>query len=127
MKPAVEQFVSPQQLGLLEGTEKAFDRASWKYLADACALDFGDSFRSLARLFANPYAPPPQEPIRVRVNGVFSTQFRIHLGVPQGCRFSPLAFLATHRTSYSSWYSVNLMGPSLRYVIVQLAYFDFHY
>jgi hypothetical protein len=41
-------------------------------------------------MLANPHSPPRR---RVRVNGTLSKQFTIHCGVPQGCPFSPLAFL----------------------------------
>jgi hypothetical protein len=41
-------------------------------------------------MLSNPHSPPRR---RVRVNGTLSKQFTIHCGVPQGCRFSPLAFL----------------------------------
>jgi hypothetical protein len=41
-------------------------------------------------MLSNPHSPPRR---RVRVNGTLSKQFTIHCGVPQGCPFSPLAFL----------------------------------
>jgi hypothetical protein len=41
-------------------------------------------------MLSNPHSPPRR---RVRVNETLSKQFTIHCGVPQGCPFSPLAFL----------------------------------
>jgi hypothetical protein len=71
--------------------EKAFDRASWDYYHQALeALNFGTHFITLAAMLSNPHSPPRR---RVRVNGTLSKQFTIHCGVPQGCPFSPLAFL----------------------------------
>jgi hypothetical protein len=41
-------------------------------------------------LLSNPGHPPKR---RVKVNGTMSEYFTINCGVPQGCPFSPLAFL----------------------------------
>jgi hypothetical protein len=43
----------------------------------------------MATMLSNPHSPPK----RIRVNGNLSKEFTIHCGVPQGCPFSPLAFL----------------------------------
>jgi exonuclease III len=71
--------------------EKAFDRVSWDYYHLALeALHFGPSFRGWARLLSNPEALPVR---RIKANGSRSNPFTIKCGVPQGCPFSPLAFL----------------------------------
>jgi hypothetical protein len=41
-------------------------------------------------LLASEAHPPPRT---VKINGLRSATFNIHCGVPQGCLFSPLAFL----------------------------------
>jgi len=41
-------------------------------------------------LLANPDSPASR---RVKINGERSDTYHIHCGVPQGCPFSPLAFL----------------------------------
>jgi hypothetical protein len=71
--------------------EKAFDRCSWSYYhAALSALDFGPYFISLATLLSDPAHPPRR---RVKINGRYSAPFSVNCGVPQGCPFSPLAFL----------------------------------
>jgi hypothetical protein len=71
--------------------EKAFDRCSWRYYHSALiALNFGLKFRQMLLLLANEAHPPPRT---IRINGLRSAPFNIHCGVPQGCPFSPLAFL----------------------------------
>jgi hypothetical protein len=44
----------------------------------------------IATLLSNPSHPPRR---RVKINGRHSAPFTINCGVPQGCPFSPLAFL----------------------------------
>jgi hypothetical protein len=71
--------------------EKAFDRASWDYYHKALeALNFGSNFIMMAAMLSHPHSPPKR---RVRVKGNLSEEFTIHCGIPQGCPFSPLAFL----------------------------------
>eukprot|EP00962_Isochrysis_galbana_P022387 scaffold6704_cov137-Isochrysis_galbana.AAC.9 len=71
--------------------EKAFDRVSWDYYHQAIgALGFGPNFASWAKMLANPDLPPTR---RVKIAGQYSNPFTIKCGVPQGCPFSPLAFL----------------------------------
>ena len=71
--------------------EKAFDRASWKYIHDAAeALGFGKYMRGALSTMYNDEAPPER---RIKVNGMRSATFTIHSGVPQGCPSSPLVFL----------------------------------
>jgi hypothetical protein len=71
--------------------EKAFDIASKDYYHQALeALNFGPHFITMATMLSNPHSPPKR---RVRVNGNLSKKVTIHCGVPQGCPFSPLAFL----------------------------------
>jgi uncharacterized spore protein YtfJ len=41
-------------------------------------------------LLANPDSPASRN---VKINGLRSSTYHIHCGVPQGCPFSPLAFL----------------------------------
>ena len=121
MKKVLDSFVSPEQLGFVPGRliteathlgklmqayldetdepgmilaldwEKAFDRCSWEYLHSATeALHFGPVYRGMMRLLSNPDAPPKR---RVKVNGTRGDEFLLQCGVPQGCPFSPLAFL----------------------------------
>jgi hypothetical protein len=121
MKKVVNNFVSKEQLGFVpkrligeathllklaqayleeEGRdglllaldwEKAFDRVSWEYYHLALeALQFGPIFRGWAKLLSNPEALPMR---RIKANGGRSNPFSIKCGVPQGCPFSPLAFL----------------------------------
>jgi hypothetical protein len=121
MKTVVSTFVSKQQLGFVpkrligeathllkllqayldetdtEGLilaldwEKAFDRVSWSYYHQAIeALGFGPKFASWTKMMANASNPPSR---RVKIAGQFSNPFTIKCGVPQGCPFSPLAFL----------------------------------
>jgi hypothetical protein len=121
IKKVVHTFVFPQQLGFVpkrligeashlrkliqayldevdeEGIilaldwEKAFDRVSWQYYHSALeALEFGPNFRLWAKLLADPDNPPSR---CSKINGKRSLPFCIHSGVPQGCPFSPLAFL----------------------------------
>jgi hypothetical protein len=71
--------------------EKAFDRISWNYYHLALeALHFDPSFRGWARLISNSEVLPLR---RIKANGSRSNPFTIKCGVPQGCPFSPLAFL----------------------------------
>ena len=121
MRKALDYFVSKEQLGFVPGRniseashlmqlvqayldetdeegllialdwEKAFDRVSWDFLHNAYkALGFGARFRHRARLMANPDCPPTRT---VKIDGERGKEFHIHSGVPQGCPFSPLAFL----------------------------------
>jgi hypothetical protein len=121
MKKVVNHFVSKEQLGFVpkrlvgeathllklaqaylkeEGRdglllaldwEKAFDRVSCDYYHLALeALQFGPSFRGWTKLLSNPEALPVRG---IKVNGGRSNPFSIKCGVPQGCPFSPLAFL----------------------------------
>jgi hypothetical protein len=121
MKKVVSNFVSKKQLGFVpkrligeathllklaqafldeEGRdglllaldwETAFERVSWEYYHLALeALQFGPIFRGWAKLLSNPKALPMR---RIKANGGRSNPFSIKCGVPQGCPFSPLAFL----------------------------------
>ena len=121
MRKALDHFVSKEQLGFVPGRiiteashltklvqayldetneegllialdwEKAFDRVSWDFLHDSYeALGFGPMFRFRAMLMANPCSPPTRT---VKVDGERGEPFEIHSGVPQGCPYSPLAFL----------------------------------
>ena len=121
MKFALEYVVSPEQLGFVPGRvigeashlvkliqayldesdcdglfvaidwEKAYDRASWDYKAEAYkALGFGEKYCEMVALISNEEQPPCRT---VRTNGATSAQFTLHSGVPQGCPFSPLDFL----------------------------------
>jgi hypothetical protein len=112
IKKVVNNFVSKELLGFVpkrligEAThllkllfallfaldwEKAFDRVSWDYYHLALeALQFGPIFGGWAKLFSNPEALPMR---RIKANGRRSNPFSIKCGVPQGCPFSPLAFL----------------------------------
>jgi hypothetical protein len=121
MKTVIDAFVSKEQLGFVpnrniaEAThltkliqnylddknedglllaldwEKAFDRCSWQYYHSALeALNFGPKFRRMLLLLANPDSPASRN---VKINGLRSSTYHIHCGVPQGCPFSPLAFL----------------------------------
>ena len=121
MRKALDYFVSKEQLGFVPGRiiteashltrlvqayldetdeegllvamdwEKAFDRVSWDFLHDSYeALGFGPKFRFRAMLMANPDSPPART---VKIAGERGQPFEIHSGVPQGCPYSPLAFL----------------------------------
>jgi hypothetical protein len=121
MKKVVKNFVSKEQLGFVpkrligeathflklaqayleeEGRaglllaldwEKAFDRVSWEYDHLALeALQLGPTFMGWAKLLSNPEALLMR---RIKANGGRSNPFSIKCGVPQGCPFSPLAFL----------------------------------
>jgi hypothetical protein len=71
--------------------EKAFDRCSWDYYHAALqALNVSPVFIGLATLLSNPSHPPRR---RVKINGRHNAPLTINCGVPQGCPFSPLAFL----------------------------------
>eukprot|EP00962_Isochrysis_galbana_P027838 scaffold8763_cov119-Isochrysis_galbana.AAC.5 len=50
----------------------------------------GPNFASWTKMLANPDLPPTR---RVKIAGQYSNPFTIKCGVPQGCPFSPLAFL----------------------------------
>jgi hypothetical protein len=121
MKTVVNNFVSKQQLGFVpkrligEGThllkllqayldetdtegliltldwEKVLDKVSWNYYHQAIeALGFGPKFASWTKMMADTNNPPTW---RVKIAGQYSNPFTIKCGVPQGCPFSPLAFL----------------------------------
>ena len=71
--------------------EKAFDRCSCDYLHLAFeALHFGPHFIPNLTTMSNKYSPPVR---KVKQNGIRGKPFSILSGVPQGCPFSPLAFL----------------------------------
>jgi hypothetical protein len=103
--------------------EKAYDRASWRYKADAYRnLGFGPAFRAMVEIISNEHQPPFR---RVVANGCTSSAFSIFSGVPQGCPFSPLDFLvvleALARAVKAHKRIIGITIDDIRHILTQFA------